>query len=506
MEEELDLILEVQQGYEVCETVECKVEVENDEQNFEPESLDVDVKPVLCNILGSVIMLDDNVNHSSIEETNQTDTSPDVNAKTVFAKETRENTDCHTEEQNSIAKKDHLHNITGSITETQNSTDSKQQAQNTLGQKDRALSSADSEEQEEKITYPDIGIDNSEGENTNTCSRCKNVFASAAALKRHVKYFSDSNLCVQHKSETCTLCGRVFAQLASFKKHLLQHTGQTKMSLMCEFCGKLFHFASKLAIHMSSHQREKAKLHPEANESLDVGLKSFISPHNMRICKQSQSGEKSYMCSLCGKTYRTNCGLSKHMSKHPNTEQCEIYNKSLMYKQSPDGLMPGELGHKCTVSDKNVSRSASSSVPNHKCTVCNKLFWKPNRLKSHMRVHTGEEAPKPHKCEHCDKSFARKFSLNEHMHKHTGNRPYMCEICSKSFGTLSILIAHTRIHKSERKYSCTVCDKSFKLQQHLEQHAVVHTKEKPYQCPTCDKAFTQLSSLKKHIPLHVGNK
>ena len=48
----------------------------------------------------------------------------------------------------------------------------------------------------------------------------------------------------------------------------------------------------------------------------------------------------------------------------------------------------------------------------HMCPVCNKIFDKPSRLKTHIVIHTGE---RKYHCDVCNKSFTQASSLKRHI-------------------------------------------------------------------------------------------
>ncbi|XP_073845071.1 uncharacterized protein [Musca autumnalis] len=52
----------------------------------------------------------------------------------------------------------------------------------------------------------------------------------------------------------------------------------------------------------------------------------------------------------------------------------------------------------------------------HACSQCLKKFKRPDELKRHIRVHTGE---KPYACSECEKRFMRSDHLKKHMNAHT---------------------------------------------------------------------------------------
>lgn len=79
----------------------------------------------------------------------------------------------------------------------------------------------------------------------------------------------------------------------------------------------------------------------------------------------------------------------------------------------------------------------------HKCDVCNKCFSRKDKLKMHMRSHTGV---KPYKCKHCDYAAADSSSLNKHQRIHSNERPFKCQICPYASRNSSQLTVHLRSH------------------------------------------------------------
>ena len=216
-------------------------------------------------------------------------------------------------------------------------------------------------------------------------------------------------------------------------------------SYVCSVCGKHFHTAQYLGVHMN--------IHGSKYQCTECG-KCFGGNYQLTLHRRIHSGEKPFECSVCGKRFTR----SEHLRKH--------------------------------------SRIHSGEKP-YKCNVCQKAFRQTGCLTVHMRVHTGE---KPHVCRVCKKAFRQSGRLNAHMRIHAGDKPYKCSLCDKSFRQSSNLQSHKRfVHSNRKPYYCHFCGKLFKTAQNVKKHARVHSDAKPYSCRHCSQSFRWQKTLKSHL-------
>ncbi|XP_064628204.1 zinc finger protein 135-like isoform X1 [Lineus longissimus] len=123
---------------------------------------------------------------------------------------------------------------------------------------------------------------------------------------------------------------------------------------------------------------ERRKTLPEITWKIyecDFCRYAFISQKLLDAHRRKHTGEKPYLCSICGKGYQSSSSLSKHIALHPFVEK-----------------------------PKNTI-----------CPVCKKRFKSWCFLRDHLRVHSGE---RPFVCETCGKGFMSMDVLKKHRATH----------------------------------------------------------------------------------------
>ncbi|KAK2584915.1 hypothetical protein KPH14_002511 [Odynerus spinipes] len=179
---------------------------------------------------------------------------------------------------------------------------------------------------------------------------------------------------------------------------------------------------------------------------------------------------------------------------------------------------------------RNHYKVVHGAGPIFKCDECGKEFPLKERLKLHVRTHTGF---KPYKCPECDKSFARGGQLVQHRRTHSQVKPYRCVLCSGTFTCAANLALHVKRHNGQKDHKCEICGRGFvrrdALKKHLEclhrdvksflcaicnktfkghlpQHMRTHARDRPHGCATCGQRFAQKSQLTVHQRTHSGQR
>lgn len=195
--------------------------------------------------------------------------------------------------------------------------------------------------------------------------------------------------------------------------------------------------------------------------------------------------------------------------------------------------------HRCAICDARFKGSGGlrthykvvhAAGPMFTCNECGKGFPLKERLKLHVRTHTGY---KPYKCSECEKSFARGGQLVQHRRTHTQVKPYRCVLCPGTFSCAANLALHVKRHNGQKDHKCDICGRAFvrrdALKKHLEclhkdvksflcvicnktfkghlpQHMRTHAQDRPHGCATCGQRFAQKSQLTVHQRTHSGQR
>lgn len=183
--------------------------------------------------------------------------------------------------------------------------------------------------------------------------------------------------------------------------------------------------------------------------------------------------EKYFPCDLCVFGFDSLSNLIRHIRRHnlPSTREW-----ALSYS------LPDNYNfYSCQYCDKNFIFEASKEYHERThftcliCEMCGKKLPNKSQLSVHQRQHTGE---RPYECTNCSSSFKCLSTLRQHEVVHS-EKKYCCEVCLRKFSRPEKVRIHMRVHTGEKPYSCLKCNKKYQQKNDLNRHLKNKHKETP---------------------------
>ena len=117
-----------------------------------------------------------------------------------------------------------------------------------------------------------------------------------------------------------------------------------------------------------------------------------------------------------------------------------------------------------------VKKTGSSLL--NKCSQCDFASDQAGDLRTHLKIHSGENA---NKCNQCNFSSIWVSALTRHLKAHRRKKPNKCNQCEFSSGNLR---AHLKTHSGEKSNKCNQCDYACSDPSSLHAHLKTHSGEK----------------------------
>merc|ERR1719369_2319726 len=187
----------------------------------------------------------------------------------------------------------------------------------------------------------------------------------------------------------CNYCQNRYYAKDHLLSHIRTHTGEKPFE--CEKCKERFMYRSTWTNHRIRCIEGPEGMNRFRKFQCGFCSSSFLARDHLRQHERIHTGEKPWKCDQCGEKFQYRNRWKTHVRKCTGAEPVSSKLEEV----------------------KNMAHKKHGQI---KCTFCDQIFKKTNRLEKHAQMmHPGM---KQFGCELCGEKFSYQISLTEHVEKH----------------------------------------------------------------------------------------